>query len=75
MRFRRVPVQKAQVSCRVPGQIAGEVPAGSGADSRQGSGRFRGRKLIRTSPAQMADEVPEGPVQIADTVPEGRQSC
>ena len=36
---------------RVPGQIADEVPAGSGdsgANSRQGSGGFRGRKLMRS---------------------------
>ena len=32
---------------RVPGQIADEVPEGSGADSRQGSGGFRGSKLMR----------------------------
>ena len=36
---------------RVPGQIADEVPAGSGdsgANSRQRSGGFRGRKLMRS---------------------------
>ena len=36
---------------RVPGQIADEVPAGSGdsgANSREGSGGFRGRKLMRS---------------------------
>ena len=36
---------------RVPGQIADEVPAGSGdsgANSRQGCGGFRGRKLMRS---------------------------
>ena len=59
---------------RVPGQIADEVPEGSGADSRQGSGGLRGRKLMkfqrvpvrcrwlmrfRKVPGQMADEVPE----------------
>ena len=32
---------------RVPGQIADEVPEGSGADSRQGSGGLRGRKLMK----------------------------
>ena len=52
---------------RVPGQTADEVPEGSGADSRQGSGEFRGRKLMRFRhekfrrvPAGMADEVLEG---------------
>ena len=46
---------------RLSGQIADEVPEGSGADSRQGSGGFRGRKLMRFQrvPVQMADEVPE----------------
>ena len=39
---------------RVLGQIADEVPEGSGADSRQGSGGFR------RVPVQMADAVPEG---------------
>ena len=34
--------------------MADEVPEGSGADSKQGSGEFR------RVPAQMADEVPEG---------------
>ena len=43
-------------------QIADKVPAGSGADSRQGSGGFRCRWLMRFRrvPVQMADEVPEG---------------
>ena len=51
MRFRRVPVQ-----------MADEVPDGSGADSRQGSGGFWCRKLMRfqSVPVQKADEVPEG---------------
>ena len=55
---------------RVPGQIADEVPEGSSADSRQGSGGFRGRKLrlmrFRQVPGQMADEVPESSGQIAN---------
>ena len=48
-------------------QMVDEVPEGSGADSRQGSGEFRGRKLkrfrherFRRVPAGMADEVLEG---------------
>ena len=43
-------------------QIADEVPEGSGADGRQGSGGFRGRLLMRFRrvPVQMADKVPEG---------------
>ena len=45
MRFQRVPVQ-----------MANEVPEGSGVDSRQGSGRFRGRKLMRFH-GSGADEV------------------
>ena len=47
---------------RVPGQIANEVPEGCGADSREGSGAFRGRKLMRFRrvPVQIADKVPEG---------------
>ena len=42
----------------VPGQLADEVPEGSGADSRQG---FRCRWLMRFRrvSAQKADEVPE----------------
>ena len=45
----------------VPGQLADEVPEGSGADSRQGSGGFRCRWLMRFRrvPVQTADEVPE----------------
>ena len=49
-------------------QIADKVPAGSGADSRQGSGGFRCRWLMcrwlmkfRRVAAQKADEIPEGP--------------
>ena len=51
MSFRRVPVQ-----------MANDVPEGRGADSRQGSGRFRGRKVMkfRRVPVQIADKVPEG---------------
>ena len=51
MSFRRVPVQ-----------MANDVPEGRGADSRQGSGRFRGRKVMRfrSVPVQMANDVPEG---------------
>ena len=43
-------------------QMANEVPEGRGADSRQGSGRFRGRKVMkfRRVPGQMADKVSEG---------------
>ena len=43
-------------------QIADKVPAGSGADSREGSGGFRCRWLMRFRrvPVQMADEVLEG---------------
>ena len=43
-------------------QMADEVPEGSGADSRQGSGEFRCRKLMRFRrvPVQKADEVPDG---------------
>ena len=37
--------------------MADEVPEGSGADSRQGSGGFRCRWLVRF---RVADEVPEG---------------
>ena len=46
---------------RVPGQMADKVPEGSGADSRQSSGGFRSRKVMRFRrvPVQMADEVPE----------------
>ena len=42
-------------------QIADKVLEGSGADSRQASGGFQGRKLMRFQrvPVQMADEVPE----------------
>ena len=49
MRFRRIPVRRVLV------QIANEV----GADSRQGSGGFRCRWLMRFRrvPVQMADEV------------------
>ena len=58
-------------------QMADEVPDGSGADSRQGSGRFRCRWLMRfrmvpvsiadtVLEAGSADEVPEGSVQKAD---------
>ena len=58
---------------RVPGQIADEVPEGSSADSKQGSGKFRGRKLrlmrFRQVPGQMADEVPESSGQIAKNSP------
>ena len=45
---------------RVPGQIADEVPEGSGANSRQGSGRFRGRWLMRFPrvPGQIAKNSP-----------------
>ena len=46
---------------RVLGQIADEVPEGSGADSGQGSGGFRCRWLMRFRrvPVQMVDEVLE----------------
>ena len=49
---------------RVPGQIADGVPAGSGdsgANSRQGSGGFRGRKLMRFQevPGHMAKILPK----------------
>ena len=56
MRFRRVPAQMAD-----PGQLADEVPKGSGADSRQGAGAFRCRWLMRFRrvSGQKADEVPE----------------
>ena len=54
-------------------QMADEVPEGSGADSKQGSGKFRGRKLrlmrFRQVPGQMADEVPESSGQIAKNSP------
>ena len=55
-RFRRVPAGYGAV------QMADEVPEGSGTDSRQGSGGFRCRWLIRFRRVlvQMADEVPEG---------------
>ena len=45
----------------VPGQLADEVPEGSGADSRQVSGGFRCRWLMRFRrvSGQKADEVPE----------------
>ena len=54
-------------------QKAEEVPDGSGADSRQGSGGFRRRWLMRFRMvlAQIADKVPKVPVQIADKVPAG----
>ena len=43
-------------------QMADEVPDGSGADSRRGSGGFWYRWLtrFRMVPVQRADEVPEG---------------
>ena len=66
-RFRRVRCRRFR---KVPGQIADEVPERSGADSRQGSGGSRTRKLMRFRrvpvrcgyrvPVQMGDEVPEG---------------
>ena len=43
-------------------QKEAEVPEGSGAESRQGSGGFWCRKLMtfQRVPVQKADEVPEG---------------
>ena len=43
-------------------QMADEVPDGSGADSRRGSGGFGCRWLMRfrTVPVQIADKVPAG---------------
>ena len=58
-------------SRRVPGQIADEVPEGSSADSRQGSGGFRGRKLMRFYRVPVQMRFPRVPGQIADEVPEG----
>ena len=45
----------------VPGQLADEVPDSSGADSRQASGGFRCRWLMRFRrvSGQKTDEVPE----------------
>ena len=45
----------------VPGQLADEVPEGSGADSRQASGGFRCRWLMRFRrvSGQKTDEVLE----------------
>ena len=48
-------------------------PESRGADSRQGSGGFRCRWLMRlwSVPGQKADEIPEGCGAEADEVPEG----
>ena len=67
-RFRSLPVQIANEVPEgsrgfrsLPVHIANEVPDGSGADSREGSGGFRGGWLMRfwRVRVQMADEVPE----------------
>ena len=54
-------------------QMADEVPNGSGAHSRRGSGGFWYRWLtrFRRVPDQKADEVPRVAGQIADEVLEG----
>ena len=41
--FRSLPVRWVMKFRRVPVQVADEVPEGSGADGRQGSGGFRCR--------------------------------
>ena len=53
----------------LPAQIADEVPEGSGAHSKQGSGKFRGRLLMRFRRALV--QVRRVLVQIADKVPKG----
>ena len=58
-------VAEVPVDSGVPVQMADEsdeVPEGSGADRRQGSGGFRGRWLMRLwrVAVRIADKVPEG---------------